>query len=208
MYSFSHRTWEDLPRNFLLSTLMVVMLCEMLSSYMHMGTVSELLYLRIVEAVLLWVLVIAFKVYNNLGFTRLTHQNIHLILCVTSIGCIAVLLLAFVLKYDYAWIHLPQLVYSAKGLFLMFCVAPVVEELFFRGVIYRLLRQAFGVWIAVLLSAICFSSMHGNWLSLPLLGGVVFAMAYEYSRNLWVAMFLHMVGNMLIVGLAWLDGMI
>jgi len=46
--------------------------------------------------------------------------------------------------------------------------------------------------------------MHGALLSPQLMGGLIFAIAYEYTRNLWIPIFLHIAGNSLIIVLAWL----
>ncbi len=81
------------------------------------------------------------------------------------------------------------------GLVVMAGLAPVVEEWFFRGVIYRLFRQAFGMAPAVVLSALAFASVHGSLLSPQLAGGLLFAVAYEASRCLWVPVLLHAGAN-------------
>jgi membrane protease YdiL (CAAX protease family) len=40
-------------------------------------------------------------------------------------------------------------------------LAPLLEEVFFRGMLYPLMRRAFGLAIAVLLTAVAFAAIHG-----------------------------------------------
>ena len=51
-------------------------------------------------------------------------------------------------------------------------LAPLLEELFFRGLLYPLLRRAFGLIVAVLLTAAAFAAIHGAQLGLCLGSGV------------------------------------
>jgi membrane protease YdiL (CAAX protease family) len=69
-------------------------------------------------------------------------------------------------------------------------VAPVAEELFFRGFLYRSLRVRHGYWFAAIVSSILFGLVHwqpeGLLPSLPLMVGVAtaaMAWAYLYDRS-------------------------
>jgi membrane protease YdiL (CAAX protease family) len=82
-------------------------------------------------------------------------------------------------------------------------VAPVVEELFFRGLIYGFFRR-WGVVFAVILSTALFAIAH-PLRSLPLtqmVGGLVFALAYEVEKNLLVPITIHVLGNLAIFALS------
>ena len=75
-------------------------------------------------------------------------------------------------------------------------VAPVVEEILFRGVVFGWLRGRVPVPAAVVLSAMVFSLAHLGWrewsLLLPVLGiGCVLAILYHYSRSLWPGILVH-----------------
>ncbi|WP_119459265.1 type II CAAX endopeptidase family protein [Rhodospirillaceae bacterium SYSU D60014] len=72
-------------------------------------------------------------------------------------------------------------------------VAPIAEEIAFRGVLYGWLRQRFGVTIGVIASALLFSLAHGIPALIPALAvqGVILALVYEKSRSLWPAMITH-----------------
>ena len=80
-------------------------------------------------------------------------------------------------------------------------VAPIVEELIFRGLLYQWLRARHGIAVAVLLSAAIFSVVHVIPLLFPALFliGIVLALAFEYGRSLWVCITLHFFQNALSV---------
>lgn len=72
-------------------------------------------------------------------------------------------------------------------------LAPVVEELVFRGCVYRFLKGRLRRNLAFLLSAFCFALLHGNLASfLPLLFlGIALAVTYEVTGNIRVPIVIH-----------------
>lgn len=79
--------------------------------------------------------------------------------------------------------------------------APIVEEILFRGFIQRSLLP-FGKKFAVFASALLFGMFHGNLIQTPyafLVGLVLGYVAAEY--NIWWAILLHMVNNMVLADL-------
>ena len=83
------------------------------------------------------------------------------------------------------------------GMFLYACIlAPVTEEILFRGVVLRKLIP-YGKRFAILCSAVTFGLFHGNLVQAPfafLVGLVLGYVAAEY--NICWAMLLHMVNNL------------
>lgn len=77
------------------------------------------------------------------------------------------------------------------------------EELLFRGVVFRLVEEWTGTWIALAVSALLFGLVHaGNpgatWVStvaIALEAGVLLAAAYVIARNLWFPIGLHFAWN-------------
>jgi uncharacterized protein len=77
------------------------------------------------------------------------------------------------------------------------------EELFFRGVIFRLVEEWTGTWIALAVSAAIFGFAHAanpgaTWLStlaIALEAGVLLAAAFVATRNLWFPIGLHFAWN-------------
>ena len=97
--------------------------------------------------------------------------------------------------------RLPQL---GEELFLMFLVGgiigPVAEEVFFRGVCYGFFRR-WGITLGVILTTAVFVSAHSFGSGVPvaqIIGGVVFALAYEMENNLLVPITIHVTGNLAI----------
>jgi membrane protease YdiL (CAAX protease family) len=79
-------------------------------------------------------------------------------------------------------------------------IGPVAEEIFFRGILYGYLRR-WGVYPAVVLSTAFFVLPHMNTGHLPitqLVGGIVFALAYEKVANLMAPITIHCLGNLAI----------
>jgi len=82
-------------------------------------------------------------------------------------------------------------------------VAPLAEEICFRGVLYTFFRR-WGVWVALIVSTAVFVALHSVH-GLPVtqvVGGIVFALAYETSRNLMVPLTIHVLGNTAIFALS------
>lgn len=83
-------------------------------------------------------------------------------------------------------------------------VAPVAEEVFFRGILYGFLRR-WGIALALVLSTAVFALIHGLGHGFPLtqvVGGILFAAAYEVEKNLLVPITIHCLGNMAIFSLS------
>lgn len=199
------REWQVLPRSFVLSALLWVIACEVASSWIQgMDALQQLWLLRAVEGLGLVGLMMYFDLARDIGLVAFNGRAWRCLLWLAVLaGTIGLLALAVFTSLR-TWLILPDFVQGVSGLLLMLIAAPIVEELLFRGVIYRLLREAFGVWLAIGLSALCFASIHGEIISPQLFGGLIFAWAYEYSRNLWVPTVLHIAGNSAIVALAML----
>ncbi|MFI5336891.1 MAG: CPBP family intramembrane glutamic endopeptidase [Opitutales bacterium] len=77
-------------------------------------------------------------------------------------------------------------------------IAPLNEELLFRGAIFRSLRQRFGRTAALAASGLFFGVVHGNWAgALPIaLLGVALAMAYERTGDIRVPIVTHGLFNL------------
>lgn len=101
--------------------------------------------------------------------------------------------------------HLPP---GTQGIVLFFVVgglvAPMAEEVFFRGIVYGFLRR-WGVLLALAGTTVIFVLAHAITSRIPLtqiVGGIVFAVAYELEGNLMVPITIHVLGNMAIFALS------
>jgi membrane protease YdiL (CAAX protease family) len=79
--------------------------------------------------------------------------------------------------------------------------APLCEEAFFRGMLFRLLRRRLPLWAAVLLSATAFGLAHASptvsYALLPVFiyMGVVLAVVYAWTGSLTNTVLLHSLNN-------------
>lgn len=97
------------------------------------------------------------------------------------------------------WVQLPF------ALLLIVILAPICEELIFRGLLLDWLQQKMNVWIAALILGVVFSLLHSNPFSLGAVGWLAFfhrfligisasALAIKY-RSLWPSFTLHATVN-------------
>lgn len=86
-------------------------------------------------------------------------------------------------------------------------VAPLKEEMFFRGIIYPPFRQALGRGKGMLLTGLFFATLHYDIVRfLPLfIGGVVLAWLYERSASIWPAVIAHGTWNILMAAALWVQ---
>ncbi|MGC9324389.1 MAG: CPBP family intramembrane glutamic endopeptidase [Desulfomonilia bacterium] len=107
---------------------------------------------------------------------------------------------AFRLAFDRGLLPLLLRKESMENALLFFfigCVAaPFAEELFFRGLFYSWLRQKFSVIIAVIVSSLVFASAHGAFSPVQLIGGLVFAIVFEWRGSIWAPFVIHGLGNL------------
>lgn len=91
----------------------------------------------------------------------------------------------------------PSLYFLVGGI-----VAPVAEEIVFRGIIFGYLRR-WGVPAAVLISTALFGALHLPTIPVTqIVGGVVFAVAYHRSGSLMTPITIHLLGNLAIFTLS------
>jgi len=82
-------------------------------------------------------------------------------------------------------------------------VAPIAEELFFRGVVFNAWERERGTRVAVYGSALLFAAIHGAVLFVPVLFlGVVLAHLYRVTRSLPATMAVHACFNAISLTLA------
>jgi membrane protease YdiL (CAAX protease family) len=89
-------------------------------------------------------------------------------------------------------------------------LGPVAEEVFFRGIVYGFLRK-WGVLLALVGTTAVFVAAHTLRAGIPLpqiVGGLVFAIAYEMEGSLLVPIVIHVLGNAAIFSLCLLNDLI
>ena len=91
------------------------------------------------------------------------------------------------------------LILVAQGI-LVVGLAPISEELFFRGFLFGGLRGKLSFWPAALISGVFFGSIHllgGSWEIIPPLAafGVLLAWLYERTGSIWPPILMHALQN-------------
>lgn len=82
-------------------------------------------------------------------------------------------------------------------------VAGVVEETLVRGVLFRIIEESLGSWLALIISAVVFGALHAfnpgativSSIAIALEAGVLLAAVFMYTRRLWMAIGLHAAWN-------------
>jgi uncharacterized protein len=105
------------------------------------------------------------------------------------------------------WVPLPEGTTRGELLFrvvlLLFCVG-VAEEVAIRGIVFRLLEQGLGTWLAIAISALLFGLGHRNNPAATLLSsvaiaieaGMLLAAMYVATRSLWLPIGAHWAWNL------------
>jgi hypothetical protein len=86
---------------------------------------------------------------------------------------------------------------------LLLLAGAAVEELLFRGILFRLIEEWSGTWIALAISAILFGAAHSfnpgaSWIStasIAVEAGVLLGAAFVVTKNLWFPIGLHFAWN-------------
>ena len=127
-----------------------------------------------------------------------------------GIAALVLIVLLYLVGIDALGMLVTPLPYSKALIFLYLLIGgvigPLAEEIFFRGILYGYLRR-WGVYAAVTVSTLLFVLPHLTGASLPvtqLVGGIVFALAYEIEDNLMVPITIHCLGNLAIFSIGFL----
>ncbi|RJQ53697.1 MAG: CPBP family intramembrane metalloprotease [Actinobacteria bacterium] len=85
-------------------------------------------------------------------------------------------------------------------------IAPLAEEMFFRGFVYAALRERIGITSAIGVSSLIFALYHGNlWLIIPIMFlGMGLAWLYETQHSLGPPLLFHALNNFLGIVLIYL----
>jgi len=77
-------------------------------------------------------------------------------------------------------------------------VAPIVEEVVFRGLIFSRLKKSMNVWVAIVISSLFFALMHGQllWMIYAFFLGVLLAIIAEHLNTIGASIILHMAFNL------------
>ncbi|MDI6877890.1 MAG: CPBP family intramembrane metalloprotease [Desulfitobacteriaceae bacterium] len=181
--------------------------------YVWVG-LGEGIFYFVLTAILLWR---THRTWKDVGFVRVKGRFLFLGLFTGAFLFISIGLLGNLLTHLLG-VPAPQSFTEAVigaqrpwefALFLLLAgvVAPLKEEMLFRGLIYPPLRLAYGKGKGILFTGAMFGLLHLDPMRfLPLfLGGVVLTWLYERSGSLWPSILAHGVWNALMAAAVWLQ---
>ncbi len=95
----------------------------------------------------------------------------------------------------------PNLLMLLANVLLIAVVAPIIEETLFRGLLFAGLRNYFGIWTAIVISAVIFSSLHFELIGFfPRFAlGVGLGYLYVKSGSIYPSIGLHSLNNLIAV---------
>lgn len=155
--------------------------------------------------------------FSDLGFVKPLKRFVGLGFAVGILLFVCIGLLGNVLTHIFGTPAPQSFTVAVKGVnyqwefgllaFLGGVVAPLKEEMLFRGLIYPPLRQALGRGKGMLLTGLIFATLHFDIVRfLPLLiGGVVLAWLYERSASIWPTVVAHGTWNILMAAALWIQ---
>lgn len=87
--------------------------------------------------------------------------------------------------------------------FLFAMITGVFEEVLFRGVVFRIVEERLGSWIALIISALIFGFLHlanqnsefTDGLAVAIEAGLLLGACYILTRNLWMPIIFHAAWN-------------
>jgi membrane protease YdiL (CAAX protease family) len=85
---------------------------------------------------------------------------------------------------------------------LVMVIVPICEELFFRGVLFRVLRDRLPFSAAAVSNGVLFGFAHGSLVIVPVLAalGIAFCYVYERTGSIFPTIALHSLNNMIAYG--------
>jgi len=105
------------------------------------------------------------------------------------------------------WIYAGSFLERLLCLFLAAVIAPVFEEIFFRGALHRYFRGRFRFFASALLTGLIFAALHPQgWMGIPALAaiGIGFSLLREWRDSLIAPMVGHAINNGVLVTMLWI----
>ena len=148
---------------------------------------------------------VLYKIYEKREITELSINGIGKNLIIGVILGIVLQLLTILviyLKGGYTVVSINPIVFIIPSLIISITVA-ITEEILIRGIIFRIIEEKLGSYLALFISASIFGALHlvnPNsslivGIGLAIQAGLLLAVAYMYSRNLWFPIAVHFAWN-------------
>jgi len=164
------------------------------------------LIIRVASAALvILVYILLYRSYEKRKITELSTKGIgkHLGLGIL-LGVVlqSLTVLVIYLSGGFTVVSVNSILLVVPALTLSFSAA-IFEEVFFRGIIFRITEEKLGSYLALLISALIFGALHlanpnGSLIvaiGLAIQAGLLLAAAYIYTRSLWFPIAIHFAWN-------------
>ncbi|MBS7230326.1 CPBP family intramembrane metalloprotease [Flavobacterium psychroterrae] len=158
----------------------------------------------IVSALAITSYILFFKNYEKRKVTELSVNRLaQNLIFGTLVGFVlqSLTILGMYLNGSYSVIAVNPVSFILIPLTVAFTIA-IIEEILVRGIIFRILEEKLGTYIALSISAIIFGALHLANANSTLLSGLritvagfLLGAAFVYSRNLWFPIALHFAWN-------------
>ncbi|QGK76095.1 CPBP family intramembrane glutamic endopeptidase [Flavobacterium sp. SLB02] len=148
--------------------------------------------------------ILFFKKYDKRTVTEFASKGLAKNLIIgTSIGFMlqSLTILVIYLNGSYSVININPVSFILIPFALMFTVA-IIEEILIRGIIFRIMEEKLGSYIALTISSLLFGALHLANPHSSLISGIcittagfLMGAAFIYSRSLWMPIALHFAWN-------------
>lgn len=144
---------------------------------------------------------------QGFSYTGLDIKNVCLIAVLgmsAAVSVNAIVSLSGLAYFSPKYQQVSQIIYSG-GIFMEIVsaviAAPLLEELLFRGMIYKRLRDLCSAKTAILVSAAFFGIFHGNLVQFvyAFVIGIMLAFVYEKMKTIWAPVIFHIGANLISV---------
>ncbi len=141
-----------------------------------------------------------FKYYEQREILELELQNFLSESLIGLLGAIVTVTLIVFIMYVFRYYEVQSIgnVSVLMLTFIFFVTAAALEEIIFRGIIYRIVEDSLGTKIALILSALLFGGAHvfnehANVISIisAASGGIILGLLYSIKRRLWLPIAFH-----------------
>ena len=144
--------------------------------------------------------------FNYYSFIKTIWYSFLALLLIMLINFVYVILMTRVFKISPPSSKIEELITNKNVSYIMLLVvvsviAPVCEEIFFRGFLFQGFKKRWGVPAGILISSVLFSAAHLDLYNfLPLLAiGWVLAYLFHKTKSLLPVIFLHAIYNLILI---------
>lgn len=140
-----------------------------------------------------------FRDYKKVTISKAVFYSISTVGLYIIIVIMNSMLISFFPDYNQEIMEFFRFEQPVLGIVVIGIVAPLIEELIFRGEVYRELNKVFSVPVTIFLQALFFGLIH----PIPLqkiqtfVMGLFFGYAREKTKNLWTPTIMHITNNMI-----------